>query len=79
MFHNQNYGVMGPYRAYSSLMIFRTRLIMLPTVVSDGWAAIILLPSLRIISIRSPEHRLFWWKEINKLHNTNRNAIVFTV
>lgn len=72
--------VAGPYRAYSSLMIFSTRLIMFPTVVSDGWAAIILLPSLRIISIRSPERRLFWWKEINKWHNTNnnRNAIVFT-
>lgn len=28
---------------------------MLPTVVSEGWAAVILLPSLRIISIRSPE------------------------
>lgn len=57
MLHNHNYGVTGPYRAYSSLMIFSTRLIMFPTVVSDGWAAIILLPSLRIISIRSPERR----------------------
>ena len=45
----------NPHLAYSSLMIFNTRLIMFPTVVSEGWAAIILLPSLRIISIRSPE------------------------
>lgn len=44
-----------PHLAYSSLMIFSTRLIILPTVVSDGWAAVILLPSFRIISIRSPE------------------------
>lgn len=72
---------MDPYRAYSSLMIFSTRLIMFPTVVSGGWAAIILLPSLRIISIRSPENRLFWCKEISKCHNTNNNrdAILFTV
>lgn len=41
--------------AYSSLMIFRTRLTMFPTVVSEGCAVIILLPSLRMISIRSPE------------------------
>ena len=36
-------------------MIFSTRRTMLPTVVSDGWAAVILLPSFRMISIRSPE------------------------
>lgn len=49
------HGQLPPHLAYSSLMIFSTRLIMLPTVVSDGWAAVILLPSLRMISIRSPE------------------------
>lgn len=42
------------YLAYSSLIIFSTLLIMLPTVVSDGWAAISLLPSFRITSIKSP-------------------------
>lgn len=54
--NDPNHAVTGPpHLAYSSLMIFSTRLIMLPTVVSDGWAAVILLPSFRIISIRSPE------------------------
>ena len=47
--------VIYPHRAYSSLMIFSTLRTMLPTVVSDGWAAVILLPSFRMISIRSPE------------------------
>lgn len=51
--------------AYSSLMIFSTRLIMLPTVVSEGWAAVILLPSLRIISIRSPEIEKMFVKDQN--------------
>uniref|UniRef100_A0A0E9XCD1 Uncharacterized protein n=1 Tax=Anguilla anguilla TaxID=7936 RepID=A0A0E9XCD1_ANGAN len=35
-------------------MIFKTLRTIFPTVVSDGWAAVILLPSLRIISMRSP-------------------------
>lgn len=54
-----------PHLAYSSLMIFSTRLIMLPTVVSEGWAAVILLPSLRIISIRSPEIEKMFVKDQN--------------
>lgn len=40
---------------YSSRMIFSTRRTMLPTVVSDGWAAVILWPSVRIRSMSSPE------------------------
>lgn len=40
---------------YSSRMILRTLRTMFPTVVSEGCAAVILLPSLRIKSIRSPE------------------------
>lgn len=42
---------------YSSRMIFSTRRTMLPTVVSDGWAAVILWPSVRIRSMSSPESR----------------------
>lgn len=67
--------------AYSSRTIFRTRLIMLPTVVSEGWAAVILLPSLRIISIRSPETEQ--WKYIcNNLlkddDKLNQTALLFS-
>ena len=40
---------------YSSRMILRTLRTIFPTVVSEGCAAVILLPSLRIKSIRSPE------------------------
>lgn len=36
-------------------MTFNTRRTMLPTVVSDGWAAVILWPSVRIRSMSSPE------------------------
>lgn len=43
------------YLPYSSRMTFNTRRTMLPTVVSDGWAAVILWPSVRIRSMSSPE------------------------
>lgn len=36
-------------------MTFNTRRTMLPTVVSDGWAAVILWPSVRIRSMSSPK------------------------
>lgn len=43
------------YLPYSSRMTFNTRRTMLPTVVSDGWAAVILWPSVRIRSMSSPK------------------------
>lgn len=43
-----------PDLPYSSRMILRTLLTMLPTVVSEGCAVVILLPSRRINSISSP-------------------------
>lgn len=46
-----------PHLPYSSRMTFSTRRTMLPTVVSDGWAAAILWPSLRIRSMSSPGSR----------------------
>ena len=44
----------GPDLPYSSRMILSTLRTMLPTVVSEGCAAVILRPSLRISSISSP-------------------------
>lgn len=45
----------GPDLPYSSRMILSTLRTMLPTVVSEGCAAVILRPSLRMSSISSPE------------------------